>query len=390
MAKIGIIGAGIGGLAAAALFARNGHRVRVFDAFETPRPLGSGLVIQPVGQRVLEDIAALPDALKHGRRITRMKGHEAGAGRLVLDVRYDRINAQAFGLAIHRSALFQALLDAATQAGATLVPAHQAHEATARVIRFDKGRSESGFDLVVDASGANSAISPLDSDTLPYGAIWGNVPWPDDSPLPRDELSQCYHKASRMIGALPIGVLPEGSPPMAAVFWSLPAGRHKDWAARPLEDWKAEATALWPDFAPFLQGITTHNAMTMARYTHGTLFRPHRRGIAMIGDAAHRASPQLGQGANMALLDAMALALAFRKHTGADVLRAYARARRWHVRLYQGMSRAFTPMYQSDSTVLPWFRDRVLMPVSKVPPVPRILTRLVCGDLISPLGRLRR
>ena len=33
-------------------------------------------------------------------------------------------------------------------------------------------------------------------------------------------------------------------------------------------------------------------------------------------------------------------------------------------------------------------RDRVLMPVSKVPPVPAILSRLVCGDMLPPFGSL--
>jgi len=35
-----------------------------------------------------------------------------------------------------------------------------------------------------------------------------------------------------------------------------------------------------------------------------------------IGDSAHATSPQLGQGANMALLDALALAVALRESTG--------------------------------------------------------------------------
>ena len=388
MAKIGIIGAGIGGLAAAALMARRGHDVQVFDAFDAPRPIGSGLVIQPVGQSVLAEIGALDAALAAGQKITRMSGHEADAGRMVLDVRYDLNDPGNFGLAIHRASLFDALYDAALTEGAKVICAHKAVSATACVIRFEGARMERAFDLVVDASGVNSAMSPLQGRALPYGAIWGNVPWPDDSDLPRDELSQCYQRASRMIGALPIGTPPNTDVPHAAIFWSLPEDSHAQWCAQSLEVWKAEATALWPAFEPFLREVTTHNAMTMARYSHGTLLRPHRRGVAIIGDAAHRASPQLGQGANMALLDAQALCRAMKGNIGSEVLIAYERARRRHVWIYQAMSWAFTPQYQSDSRVLPWLRDRVFMPLSRVPPVPRILSRLVCGDLTAPLGRL--
>ena len=49
--NIAIVGAGIGGLTAAALLARQGHTITVFDQFNVPRPVGSGLVIQPVGKQ---------------------------------------------------------------------------------------------------------------------------------------------------------------------------------------------------------------------------------------------------------------------------------------------------------------------------------------------------
>ena len=53
--------------------------------------------------------------------------------------------------------------------------------------------------------------------------------------------------------------------------------------------------------------ITDPAALTMARNTHGALRRPFGDRIVHIGDAANRASSQLGQGANMAMLDARAL-----------------------------------------------------------------------------------
>jgi 2-polyprenyl-6-methoxyphenol hydroxylase-like FAD-dependent oxidoreductase len=130
--------------------------------------------------------------------------------------------------------------------------------------------------------------------------------------------------------------------------------------------------------------------MTMARYAHGTLRKPWSPGLVHIGDAAHRASPQLGQGANMALLDAMALARALALAEGDAALALYAAARRWHVMAYQAMSAAFTPQYQSDSRWLPVLRDRVLYPLSQVPPGPKVLTAIVCGTMMRPLGRLGR
>ena len=47
--QIGIVGAGPAGLAAALFLHRSGHRVTVLERFEAPRPLGSGLILQPTG-----------------------------------------------------------------------------------------------------------------------------------------------------------------------------------------------------------------------------------------------------------------------------------------------------------------------------------------------------
>lgn len=192
-----------------------------------------------------------------------------------------------------------------------------------------------------------------------------------------------------MIGVMPIGTLPGDTRQKAAVFWSMPRDAHSRWVQNRVDAWKGQATALWPEFAPFLRDITAPDQMTMARYAHGTLRRPYGDGSVFIGDAAHRASPQLGQGANMALLDAKALAMALRCAPMDQALPLYAKARRWHVWVYQMTSAAFTPQYQSNSRILPILRDYALFPLSRIPPAPQFLTGLVRGDIL-PSIRLKR
>jgi len=384
---IAVVGAGIGGLAAASLLADQGHHITIFDQFDSPRPIGSGLVIQPVGQIVLGAIGIDTSGASLGTPIYRLLGHEAASGRRVLDVTYGHKGGRAWGLGLHRGDLFSALYQAALHRGVMV-------ETSARVTGRDgqrlmiESRKTECFDLIIDASGAGSTLSGLRARALPYGAIWGTVDWPDTT-LPMDELRQVYRRADRMLGVLPLGRGATSDRPKAAIFWSLPADTHDAWRAAGIAAWRDEATQLWPEFAPFAGQITDPEQMTMARYSHGTARHPWGDGIVSIGDAAHRASPQLGQGANMALLDAYALARAIgATHHLPDALRAYGLGRRWHVRTYQAFSAVFTPQYQSDSRALPALRDHVLFPMSQIPPVPRVLSALVRGTLLPPLGSL--
>jgi 2-polyprenyl-6-methoxyphenol hydroxylase-like FAD-dependent oxidoreductase len=383
--EIAIAGCGIAGLACASLLRARGARVVVFDKLETPAPLGSGLILQPVGLRVLEEIGVRGAIEALGAPIARLYGQSVPKQTVVLDVRYRALGADApLGLAVHRGALFQVLYDAARAAGAEIVSGREIASADDGRLRFADGGETPRFDLVIDALGMRSALSRPPEAPLPYGALWASLDWASE--FTADALEQRYLAARKMAGVLPIGRLPGASRNQAAFFWSL---RHVDataWRASPLEAWKDEVRALWPQTAPLLDQIERHEQLVFASYAHRTLDAPVARKLAHVGDSWHCASPQLGQGANMALLDALALARALDAQDELDIaLSEYARTRLLHIRLYQLASWMFTPAYQSDSASIAWLRDAIVSPLSRVPPAPAILAALVAGQVGAPL-----
>lgn len=393
--NIGIAGAGPAGLAAALMLSRHGHRVEILERFGEASPVGSGLMLQPTGLTVLSALGLLQPMLSLGSRIDRLYGADAKSGRTVLDVRYDALAGGRFGLAVQRAALFGVLHDAVVAAGipirtgVTLAAATTAGE---KAVLLDASGHEVGrYDLVIDATGARSDIAAGAATApgvreLAYGAFWATL---DSDSLTHDPnaLTQRYDRAKVMIGILPAGRARPAKRDRVAFFWSVKIGDADAVKMAGLDRWKAGIRGYWPDCAPLLDQIGDWDQLTLARYAHRTMRPPASGRVAFVGDSAHSTSPQLGQGANMALIDAATLAHALSHTDDIDAaLAAYGRARRNHMALFQMLSLAFTPFYQSDSTALAWLRDRLVATIARIPPAPALLASIVSGTLIDPFA----
>ena len=389
---IAIAGCGPCGLAAALLLHRAGHHITLFERFDTPRPIGSGLMLQPTGMAVLAKLELLDAVLARGARVDRLFG-KAG-NRVVLDVHYAALHRRGmFGIGIHRASLFAILHEAVLQSGIvvhtgrTLIGSEPT--GAKRVLHFADGETSGPYDLVVDALGTRTPLARPTGRELAYGALWASLDWPKDADFDPHALAQRYERASIMAGVLPIGTPPGATMPKAAFFWSLRADRLDEWREAGLVKWKAQVATLWPDCAPLLDQIHDPDQLTFARYTHRTLAAPAEPALVHIGDAWHSASPQLGQGANMALLDAWALAKGLADKGSVDEgVRHGIRLRRRHVLTYQWLTALFTPVYQSDSRLLPLIRDRMVGPLSKLWPATAIQAAMVSGLVGNPLPPL--
>ncbi|MBD9369768.1 NAD(P)/FAD-dependent oxidoreductase [Xanthomonas sp. XNM01] len=390
--RIAIVGYGSAGQAAALLLSRDGHAVSVFERVPSPGPVGAGFLLQPTGLQVLWKMGLLEQVLRHGAPVRRLYG-DTPCGRAVMDMRYAGLDERLYGVGLQRGALFSLLDNAWAGRAQSLLAGHEivSVDAQAGLLQDRDGRTHGPFDLVVVADGAASLLrghvdTPRIDRPYPWGALWCLLPAGDWAHV--DELRQRYVGARRMIGLLPVGGCPADPTRRLSFFWSLRTDRFADWEAQGLAPWREELHRLWPEAEAVFGGIADAAQLARARYRDTLMRRWHGGRVVLIGDAAHAMSPQLGQGVNMALMDADALAGALRTQPPAQALAVFQRERRAHVWIYQLWSRWLTPLFQSDGDLAAQLRDISFLPMGRVQPGRGQMLRVLTGTQRGVFGTL--
>jgi hypothetical protein len=393
--RIAIIGAGTGGLSAATLLARQGHAVTVIERARQLTTVGAGIMLQPSGIGALRELGCLEHMQQYGHRIEALYG-QIKSGKTIMQVKYADLNAgqQLFGLGVHRASLCH-VLDTAL----SVVP-HQRwfgcevshieesdHETVVTFLQDGQAHREV-FDAILVANGSASQLRPRSlvryDRQYPWGAMWLIRPLTVDlSSLDKPYLQQRYDGSSVMLGALPTGYVPnDPSTRMMSMFWSLPVSEMPHWQSEhfDLASWKTRALDLWPDLSPLINNIRHQSELLPATYRDVIMSRWGAGRIGVIGDAAHAMSPQLGQGANMALLDASAIASAVAaSNEWENVWEQFHASRNGSIRFYQGMSRLLTPLFQSNIPGAGFLRDIAFPLAHLLPWLRRQMTETVTG-----------
>lgn len=305
--KIVVIGAGIGGLAAALALRGRGADVTVLEQAGAVTEIGAGLQISPNGLAVLRALgleAALARNAPRARAVVLRDYRRMGE---VLRLDLTRLAPGQRYYFVHRADLIDLLAGAARRAGVQLRLLQKVASVDAGTkpeLRLSNGARLRG-EIVIGADGLRStARAALNGDD---GAVFtGQVAWratvSNDLGLAAE--AQVFMAPGRHLVCYP---LRDG-----ALVNLVAVQERGQWAA---EGWNhaddpANLRAAFADFGAPAQALLERVAEVRlwGLFRHPVAARWHGGGLAILGDAAHPTLPFLAQGANLALEDAWVLA----------------------------------------------------------------------------------
>ncbi|WP_328602281.1 FAD-dependent monooxygenase [Nocardia terrae] len=350
-----VVGGGIGGLAAAIALIRRGWRVEVLERASEIGEVGSGISLWANGIRAL-DALGVGAAVRAAGLMEAEGGIRDRSGRWLSKT--DTVEmARRYGplIAIRRTDLFAilsaALPEGTLRLGVTVVGV----ENLGSSVKITHGEGVSEADLVIGADGIRSvvreALWPAARGPRYAGyTAWRMITGPLDFAPPGGEI---WGRGERF-GVVP---LPDGCAYLFAVADAPEGERHPD---REFEQVRARF-ANWPSPIPeTLAHVDPTSVLHHDIYDLPPLAGFVRGRVALLGDAAHAMTPNLGQGANQAIEDAVTLAAVLAHDPVPEALAAYDRLRRARTAGIARRSRLIGAVAQWSSTPATTVRDTVI------------------------------
>lgn len=376
--RIAVVGFGVVGATASYLLARAGHDVSLFERAPVVGPVGAGILLQPSGQMILKQIGLLDKVAPRGEEI-----HELYAlthrGRTLIRLPYAGLHEGCCAYGVHRGDLFEVLYEAVLSQA---IEIHLGHEMVSSRTEKDRvyltdtlGREQGPFDFVVAADGSRSVLRGDGGlrrwvHEYAYGALWAV----GQCAAVRNRLHQVVHGTRYLLGLLPMG---DGR---CSLFWSLHRGAKETLFQKGFEAWRRHVLDLCPLAEELFESVRGFDQVPFTTYQHVWMSRWHTDHCCYLGDAAHAMSPHLGQGINLALIDAFVFAKALAQAPDyRQAFRAYSRARARHLRYYAAVTFLLTPFFQSGGFIKGLGRDLALPLMPRVPWVRRQMLMTMAG-----------
>jgi 2-polyprenyl-6-methoxyphenol hydroxylase-like FAD-dependent oxidoreductase len=333
MKSVGIIGGGIGGVAAAAALFKSGIDATVYERAPELKEVGAGMMLWPNATRILQGLGVL-DALAGRSGPNTHFLVRASCGKILMNMELGKFDVPA--LCARRSDLLAALLLAVPHSrirlGREFTHLEQS-KSSVRIHFADGGVVE--HDAVVGADGIRSRVR-----TQLFGichpvyrgyTVWRGVAPYAGSAIQRGYNSETWGRGGRF-GVLDVG---QGRFTWYATanvsnFDGALARERKREVLRRFAPWHEPIHALIESTELILEN-GAFDLPPLPRWTVGR--------VTLLGDAAHPCTPNLGQGGCMALEDAAVLAKCISTERSIETgLRSYESLRRSRTRHIQQRS----------------------------------------------------
>ena len=302
--RVLIVGGGIAGLALAPMLARTGDEVEVVERERAWRPAGTGMYLPGNAARVLRAFGLEAQVASRAVEIARQRFYDHH-GRLLCEVDVAELWA-AVGpcLAVHRAELHARLREAASEVpiriGLTVERLAQ-RDGTVSV-DFSDGTS-GAYDLVVGADGIHSAVRRLAFEPTAVPRPVGQIGWRFLAPRPR-EVTTWSVMLGRRTAFLTIPIDGDRVYCYCDVVSPPDHGTPEQVGPERLGDLFSEFA---DPAATLLEELDAAADIHVSTIEEVVLDRWARERVVLIGDASHATSPNMAQGAAMALEDALVL-----------------------------------------------------------------------------------
>lgn len=306
--EVVIAGGGIAGLAAALAFRKAGYRTVVFERASTLAPLGAGILLQANGLVVLDALGLGDRVRAQGTAMPQLLLRDPNGGRLVATEFRTHLPPLYWPVCIHRAGLHSILwqacasADVAIHLGAAVTSIDQGGTgATRATCETPDGTVSVTGNVIVGADGVRSAVRsaigiPVRLWPIMEGSVQGVLPY-----SVQPDCHGEYLGGSEACGMLPMG------PDSTFWFWGNSSRTEVGAASREFESWRNDVCRKFPPMRSVLSSYDGWSEVVRLQHRSVRCEAWSSGNVVLIGDAAHAMSPNLGQGANCALVDALAL-----------------------------------------------------------------------------------
>ncbi len=306
-ARILIIGGGIGGLTAAIALRQRGFDVDLLEKNPPMTVYGVGIIQQANVIRAFGQLGILDDYVTAGFGFDHVSVY-IPSGDLVAKIPAPRlVDGYSANLGISRRSLHQVLTNTAMRLGAHLqfgLTVTRLENADDHVVAHFEKQPPKTYDVVIAADGIHSSTREAIFPEAPKPEYTGQAVWRYNFPRPKEIDGICTY-----MGPIGIGLVPLSQDEMYMFVTTAEPDNRRPPSEGLAASMRERLKGSPPPIQALASQITNDDAVVYRPLEWLLLRGPWHRGrIVFLGDAVHSTTPHLGQGAGMAIEDALVLA----------------------------------------------------------------------------------